>query len=313
MSFNRLFLVILLIVGPFQGIMEAMMSEDVASTITIKNNTSNKLQVVYQLNNSIFKPTLTIDQEVVVPDFPSIKALYIEPYGDIKGKISLSAITSGLLKDDLLKRRELKLYPAQLNNKTARLTVNPGGAQLSYLLGTWIAEKIAPYTLDVKIIPTEETKSDAVLATKTIVDFFPQVKNALVEGKKVETRYFLNIGQYADHEELDNAHADLIALWAKRRDKNNSEEVTLAKDVLNLIEEAYKKELYDKKFITEPLDNFDELVKGLSKPREYIVTIEYTPDDIKTELTTVKPASEETQEALKAVEDAFNSNLDDSL
>ena len=284
MTFNRLFLMIAMVVNAFVGLAFSM---DVpTATITIANNTPNKLQIVYKLNGEVYEPTLVKKQEETLVDFPSFEKLYVIPYGWIKGKISLATLSAGLLKDNLLKRNDLNLKFAQLNNLSIRLTVKPGGEYLSYLLGRRIAGELTSYVYQVEIVPTKAPTKDKPRKKGKLLDAFPQVKDALMKDKKVEARYFLNVGEHASQTELAKAHDDRINYWLTRRDSDNPHEKALAQEAIEFIEEAYKKASLPK----AKIDIFDELTADLRKPKEQ---------------------TEEEQATLQAVAEAFAGEADE--
>ncbi len=208
--------------------------------LLIKNETGQKLEVTYHQLGKLHKSTLVNRQEDVVNDFFSVKELYIAPYGKVRGWVTSSSIPGEFFKNNLLKTVE-DLKIAQLKDQSTQLTIKPGGGYLSYVVGKELAGEVSPYQYDVLIIEAEEFKKIEKKEIGTLLDYFPQVKAAVQNEKRVLPRYFLNIGEGASKEAIESAHEKLRLIWQEKKDSPIPAEAQLAGEVLEILQAAYSK------------------------------------------------------------------------
>ncbi len=280
-------------------------SKDPAKIIVI-NRTPEKIEVEYIRNDKRFTSTLVKDQQLMIKDFHSLEKLYIEPYGKVKGWMSLSALSGGLLKSNLLKSKigDVNLEFAQLNNRSVEITVKLGGEKLSQVVGKVFAGALSPYQYSAKIIDPEKLIEVKLIALKSIFDYFPQVKDAIFKSQEVKARYFLNVGEGASSEDIDEAFEREREEWSLKKDSENVDEADLAKKVLEFLEEAYKD--------LQGIPNiFTSLVEELVAQRLYMVPSEeiLQPMSQKGQPRTL---TEEEKAFTEEVRQAFSGELSDS-
>ena len=262
---------------------QAQGMESTQNTILrIKNVTGQKLEVGYHQKGKIHKFTLVNRQEDVINDYFSVEALYVVPYGKVRGWVTTSSLPGELFKNNLLKTIE-DLKMAQIKDQSAQLTIKSGGGYLSYVFGKELAEEVSPYQYEVITIKAEEfmrEKKDAVIGT--LLDHFPQVKDAVQNEKRVLPRYFLNIGEGASKEVIEDAHEKLRLIWQEKKDSSIPGEAQLAGEVLEILQAAYSK------------------LQGIQNSFDLLV-VEYQPLEVKEQ-----PAfTDEEKAQFKIVDDAF--------
>ena len=178
--------------------LQVLLEEPKKPTLRILNKTSDKIEVIYSLaedindkKNKYRHITLIPNQNTyLIGQLKTLKDLYVAPYGQYKGLIDAPTLTVGLLKRTNVLDTLPEIKKTLKERKNIAIKIVQSG---------WFG-KILPY--DYKIIPFEEEEKPALL----LFDFFPQVKNAWKKKKKIEPRYFLNIGKFSSEKDMENAH-----------------------------------------------------------------------------------------------------------
>ncbi len=291
MTIKRIPLLITVIATVFIHQSCAMQPPEEAS-LNIINETGKKIEIAYLQKGKHHEITLIHEQRATIGDFPTIEVLYVAPYGKVRGKLSLANLPGTFFKNNLLKNvKDLEI--AHLNNQSAALTIKLGGEYLSYVVGQWLAGEVSPYQYEVTILKPEEVAAKEEKEEKVglLIDHFPQVKDAVTKNKEVLPRYFLNVGEGASSEVIDEAHEQLRLIWQEKKDSPIAAEAELAREILEVLQEAYNK-------LQGIPDRFEVLVAHYQPVEE--------PKVQEHSLT------EEEKTAVKQVTEAFSGELSDS-
>lgn len=249
MKINYLFPALLLVLLPtassLYGMKAASEPSQKPKTVSIVNNTKDKLDIAYTLSHE--PPTqLTLEhgEKIMLPgDLSSLKELYVNPYGQVKGWFSATTLTRGYMKGtNVAELPDVK--KAQQENMSILISIKPGGKAVEATVGegylSSIAAAVSPYSFEVYGISKPGTTGHPLLITVFLFEQFPQVLKALELKKPILPRYVLSIPESADAQAIEAAYKRIRTQWEPKTRSSFEGEKKLALKVIEFAEEAKK-------------------------------------------------------------------------
>ncbi len=241
---SALLLLLLPIIGSCCSLhgMRERESTRMPDTISLQNNTLNKLDITYTTLNEKPTPlTLEVKQEVILEEpLSSLKELYVTPYGQVRGWFSFTALTGGYIKGTNVAALD-KVRRAQQKNKSIRISIKPGGESVEATLGKGylsdIAAAVSSYSYDIEIIKKKRTGD---FTMTTLFHQFPQLLSASEKAIPILPRYVLSVGEYADVPTIEAAYKRIRAHWEPKTTSGEGDEAKLAQKVIEFAGEAKK-------------------------------------------------------------------------
>lgn len=201
------------------------------ATAWVKNDSPDEITVIYQLKGGkpVKRNVFKNDAWAFTKNIDELELLNVIPYGEIKGKISKETISFGLLGPENLAAR---IKNVRLQNPFKRHIV------LIIRKKPYIGG-VLPY--DFEVVAQDESPEPKRVASLTW-ELFPKVAEAVQLKKKIEPRYFLELGPNPSEDDIKKAYDQLQQKWKPMLPANKAQEA------MKFINAAHEALLYQAKF-----------------------------------------------------------------
>ena len=225
------------------------------ASVWVKNDTGNEITATYRgigTKASTNFDILAGRAAQIADNADDLALLKVAPYGSIRGKISVEKVTLGFYQSENLADRIqiVRKQAPHRQNIIVTVKLKPG------ILGD-----VSPYDYPVNAQDSVPTAKEADLPLTLAL--FPKVLMVQKSGKKIEPRYFLDLPEGANNDDIQTRYKQLMDEWGPqlpaegKNPRDYTKDEFKAKEAVKFIKAACAALMYPMK----NRETFDRLVK----------------------------------------------------